>query len=195
MKTLFVTYYSDLPSSTFYKDSALKLESRIKELGGRIYSEQLPNLGSYAMNCLRKPKFILECLNKFNEPLIWIDADSRVNNLPVELDCIEEDVACIEKANGCPESALIYFNNTENSKNFIKSWMSGCSVDYPELDHPVLKEMWYNKYSTERRKSLNDTVCSVRDDSKVTIILSKTDGKREHTRNVMNRREKEGKVL
>ena len=55
--------------------------------------------------------------------------------------------------------------------------------------------MWYNKYSTETRKSLKDTVCSVREDSKVTIILSKTEGKREHTRNVMSRREREGKIL
>lgn len=195
MKTLFITYYSDLSPSTFYKDSAISLESKIKELGGRLYSEQLPSLGSYAMNCLRKPKFILDCLNKFKEPLIWIDADSKINELPIELDNLEEDIACVEKSNGCPESALIYFNNTDNSKQFIIEWMNRCSVDVPELDHPVLKEMWFNKYGEGKKKSLNDTVCSVRNDSKVTIIMSKTQGKREHTRQVMDRRQKEGKIL
>jgi hypothetical protein len=195
MKTLFITYYSDLSPSTFYRDSAISLESKIKELGGRLYSEQLPSLGSYAMNCLRKPKFILDCLNKFKEPLIWIDADSKINELPIELDNLEEDIACVEKSNGCPESALIYFNNTDNSKQFIIEWMNRCSVDVPELDHPVLKEMWFNKYGEGKKKSLNDTVCSVRNDSKVTIIMSKTQGKREHTRQVMDRRQKEGKIL
>lgn len=195
MKTLFITYYSDLPPNTFYKDCAFSLQSTIQKLGGRIHIEELPNLGSYASNCLRKPKFILDCLNKFKEPLIWIDADSKVNELPTELDSLEEDIACIEKANGCPESALIYFNNTDNSKQFISEWMNRCSVDVPELDHPVLKEMWFNKYGEGKKKSLNDTICSVRNDSKVTIIMSKTQGKREHTRQVMDRRQREGKVL
>lgn len=197
MKTLFVTYFSDLSSGSFYRDSANLLQCRIKELGGRIHTEELPNLGSYALNCLRKPKFILECLDRFKEPLIWIDADSKVNQLPIELDNLEEDVdiACVEKANGCPESALIYFNNTGKSKEFITEWMNRCSVDVPELDHPVLKEMWFNKYGEGKKKSLNDIVCSVRDDSKVTIIMSKTLGKREHTRQVMDRRQREGKVL
>ena len=194
MKTLFVTYYSDISPNTFYSDSAKKLKNKIESLGGRIYVEQLPNLGSYAMNCLKKPKFILECLNKFQEPVIWIDADSEVHSLPIEMDELDVDVACVEKANGCPESALIYFNNTEGSVSFINSWLTGCAVDVPELDHPVLKDLWYGQ-PKEKRKSLPDSVCSVRDDSKVTIILSKTDGKREHTRQVINRRQIEGKIL
>lgn len=194
MKTLFVSYYSDIPPSTFYSESAKKLKQTIENLGGRIYIEQLPNLGSYAMNCLRKPKYILDCLNKFQEPVIWIDADSLVHFLPTEMDCLDVDVSCVEKSNGCPESALIYFNNTEGSRSFINSWLNGCAVDTPELDHPVLKDLWYGQ-SKEKRKSLPDTVCSVRNDSKVTIILSKTDGKREHTQRVINRRKQEGKIL
>lgn len=190
MNTLFVSYYSDIPPNTFYSDSAKKLKEKIQELGGRIHIEQLPNLGSYAMNCLRKPKYILECLNKFQEPVIWIDADSLIRSLPTEMDKLDVDIACVEKSNGCPESALIYFNNTEGSRSFINSWLVGCSVDAPELDHPVLKDLWYSQ-PNEKRKSLPDTVCSVRNDSKVTIILSKTDGKREHTRQVMNRRQSE----
>jgi hypothetical protein len=193
MKTLFVSYYSDIPPNTFYSDSAKKLKEKIQELGGRLHIEQLPNLGSYAMNCLRKPKYILECLNKFQEPVIWIDADSLIHSLPTEMDDLDVDVACVEKANGCPESALIYFNNTEGSRSFINSWLTGCAVDAPELDHPVLKDLWYGQ-PKEKRKSLPDTVCSVRNDSKITIILSKTDGKREHTRQVMNRRQSEGKI-
>lgn len=194
MKTLFITYYSDIPPSTFYSTNAFKLKNRIEQLGGKIHIEQLPNLGSYAMNCLKKPKYILDCIQKFNQPLIWIDADSVVNELPIEFDTIDADVACVEKSNGCPESALIYFNNTEKSINFIKSWISGCSVDVPELDHPVLKQLWYGP-SNEKRKSLSDSVCSVRTNSKVTIVLSNTVGKKQHTNNVINRRKAEGKVL
>lgn len=193
MKTLFISYYSDIPPSTFYKDCANKLKYRIEELGGKIHIEQLPNLGSYAFNCLKKPKYILECLQKFNQPLIWIDADSLVKQLPIEMDNIDADVACVEKPNGCPESALIYFNNTNGSIQFLSSWISGCSVDKPELDHPVLKELWFG-VSNEKRKSLPDSICSVRDDSKIKIILSNTVGKREITKQVMDRRAKEGKI-
>jgi hypothetical protein len=194
MKTLFVSYFSDIPPNTFYSDSAKKLKQTIESMGGRIHIEQLPNLGSYGLNCLRKPKFILDCLEKFNEPIIWIDADSEINQLPIEIVDTDVDICCVVKSNGCPESALIYFNNTEKSKEFLKSWISGCSVDVPELDHPVLKDLWYGK-PNEKRKCLPDTICSVRTDSKVTIILSKTNGKREFTRDVINRRQREGKIL
>jgi len=193
MNTLFVSYYSDIPPSSFYKTCAINLKNRITELGGKIHLEELPNLGSYAQNCLRKPKFILDCLNKFNQPIIWIDADSRVNFLPVEMDNLNVDVACVEKANGCPESALIFFNNTEKSKQFIEKWIGGCSMNALELDHPVLKDLWYGDAS-ESRKSFPDYICSVRNDSKITIILSKTQGKAKHTQKVIHRRKLEGKI-
>ena len=194
MKTLFVTYHSDLGTSTFYKDCAHKLEAKIESLGGRIFVEEGRNLGSYAANCLIKPKFIRSCLARYNEPIIWIDADSIVNELPIEMEGLDVDVACVEKANGCPESALIYFNNTLPSIEFINRWVVGCSTDKPELDHPVLKEMWFGESKGESRKSLPDSVCSVRTDSKVTIVLSKTEGKAEHTRKVMKYRQQIGKV-
>lgn len=194
MKTLFVTYHSDLGTSTFYKDCAHKLEAKIESLGGRIFVEEGRNLGSYAANCLIKPKFIRSCLQRYNEPIIWIDADSIVNELPIEMEGLDVDVACVEKANGCPESALIYFNNTLPSIEFINRWVVGCSTDKPELDHPVLKEMWFGESKGESRKSLSDSICSVRDDSKIKIILSNTVGKREITKQVMDRRAKEGKI-
>jgi hypothetical protein len=194
MNTLFVTYYSDIPPSLFYQDCALKLKQKIEKLGGRIHVESLPNMGSYGANCLRKPKYILNCLEKFNEPIIWIDADSLVNELPIEMDSLDADVACVEKSNGCPESALIYFNNTNKSKNFINLWIDGCNTTDPELDHPVLKDLWYGR-SSENRKSLPDSVCSIRKDSKITIILSQTVGKKEYTTSVINRRKREGKIL
>lgn len=142
MKTLFVTYYSDTAPSTFYKECAISLESEIKNLDGRIHVECLDSMGSYEKNCLRKPQFILDCLEKFNEPIIWIDADSKVNSLPIEMDSITEDVGCVVKSCKTPESALIFFNNTTNSKEFLKRWIFNVGINTPELDHPVLKEMW-----------------------------------------------------
>lgn len=195
MRTLFISYYSDLPRESFYKDSAFVLEKRIKELGGFLFLEELPNLGSYAKNCLRKPQFILDCLLKFDCNIIWIDCDSVLNQLPTEFDYVTEDIACVEKANGCPESALIYFSNNEKSRNFLKTWIEQCAASELELDHPVLKDMWNNKQHIETRRSFDDSICSVRTDSKITIILSKTQGKSEHTRKVMERRKKEGRIV
>lgn len=194
METLFISYYSDIPPSIFYKTSAFNLKKRIEELGGKIYIEELENLGNYGKNCLRKPKFILDCINKFDKPIIWIDADSLVKELPTEMNNLNVDVACIEKPNGCPESALIFFNNTQKSKEFIQRWIDGCSVDECELDHPVLKQIWFDGSLGEHRKSLSDNICSVRNDSKIKIILSNTIGKKEITKNVINRRKKEGKI-
>jgi len=195
MKTLFISYHSDVSPSTYYHDCSIRIKERIEKLNGRIYIEQLPTLGSYAANCLRKPEFILNCLNKFEEPVIWIDIDSIINSLPVEMDCLNVDVACVEKPNGCPESALIYFNNTQYSKNFLNKWIAGCLIQQPELDHPVLKELWATPSENEQRKSFSHEVCSVKRTSKVVIVLSSTSGKKEITKAVMDRRKKEGKII
>lgn len=195
MRTLFISYYSDLPGDSFYKTSAIQLESTIKNFGGSLFLKELPSLGSYAKNCLRKPQFILDCLNELNVNLIWIDCDSKMNHIPIEFDSVSEDIVCVEKANGCPESALIYFSNNEKSRNFLKTWIEQCAASELELDHPVLKDMWNNKQHIETRRSFDDSICSVRTDSKITIILSKTQGKSEHTRKVMERRKKEGQIV
>lgn len=195
MKTLFVTYYSDTAPSTFYKECAISLESEIKNLDGRIHVECLNSMGSYEKNCLRKPQFILDCLEKFNEPIIWIDADSKVNSLPIEMDSITEDVGCVVKSCKTPESALIFFNNTTNSKEFLKRWIFNVGINTPELDHPVLKEMWLVEENfKEKRRSLHNSICSVFPSSKVQIILSKTEGKSKTTKDVMIRRSNAGKI-
>ena len=82
------------------------------------------------LNCLMKPQFILDCIKKLNEPVIWIDIDCTINQLPTELDSIETDIALAIREHDLktPHSALLFFNNTEKSISFLEEWIELCKL-------------------------------------------------------------------
>jgi hypothetical protein len=47
------------------------------------YVEEVKDLGSWKNNTDFKPHFILQCLNKFNDDVVFTDADSIINKFPI----------------------------------------------------------------------------------------------------------------
>lgn len=128
MQTKFISFYADILGTNYYTRHAKMLKSRFEELDADYYIEELPSKNHFALNCLMKPQFILDCLNKLNEPLIWIDIDCIINKLPKQLDNVKADVACALRADGTPHSALVYFNNTEKVVLFLEEWIAKCAA-------------------------------------------------------------------
>jgi hypothetical protein len=157
MKTLFISFYSDnsnLPTPTqahlgnvrrpvgrlgrrgsnYYSDCFTKLSKRFKALGAEFYAEQLPSRNNYLLNCLKKPRFILDCIEKFDTPVIWIDVDSGLRRLPVLMDSCSTDIGSPIRSGEKPEhvkhnihAGLLFFNNTKNTKSLLKQWIKLCN--------------------------------------------------------------------
>ena len=128
MKTKFISFYADIPGADYYTRHAKMLKARFAELDAAYHIQELPSKNHFVLNCFMKPQFILDCLRKFDEPLIWVDVDCTINKLPKQLDSVNTDIACGCREDGTPHSALLYFNNTEKSVLFVEEWLARCEA-------------------------------------------------------------------
>ena len=127
MKTLLISFYSDIEDKTYYSDNADRLREECKSLDIQCSIQHKESLGTYQLNCLSKPQFILDMLNEFQQPLLWMDVDSKLHKTPDIFDQFDESVdMVVATANGMlsgMKASPLYFNNTDNAKEFINAWI------------------------------------------------------------------------
>jgi hypothetical protein len=169
-----IGYYTEKDKNNFYVECFKKLEKQCIEFGFDYYFEKKPSFQNYVKNCKIKPKFILECLNKFKESLIFIDIDSNLTgSIPEELNNLKDYDIAISKTWNEPNpnqeielnnfknkksfnanhllirDGFLFVNNTEKAIEFIKNWDHGCSTfhhtDHLVLDYCIKKHIEENK--------------------------------------------------
>ena len=127
MKTLLVSFYSDIENRTYYSDHGKRLKESCESLGIPNDIREKESLGSYQDNCLSKPQFILDNLNEKQQPILWMDVDSLVHK-PLDIfDNFEgkSDVV-LSTSNGMLsgiKASPIYFDNTDNTRKFLHTWI------------------------------------------------------------------------
>ena len=132
MNTPFLTFYYDYDSSKYYESCANRLKSQIESAGGTLLVKKPQLSESYLLNCLEKPKIILNTLQEIKKSLIWIDADCFINKLPIEFDNLNtHDIGFVIRNHDykTPHSALIYFNYNEKVLRFIEVWIEKCDSE------------------------------------------------------------------
>lgn len=172
-----ISYYTD-GRNDWYIKCAKELEEQCKLFNFDYYIEKKQSLGNYDVNCKIKPKFVMECLDKFKCPLIFLDIDATLTgNIPEELYDIQKYDIVIAKCNGIkrtqeeennilkniknpllPRSiyirdVFIFFNYNEKSYNFLKTWDNIC-LKNKQSDHCCL----------------NATVCQQIDNTNIKIL-------------------------
>jgi hypothetical protein len=179
----FISYYYDKDpnKSTFYKDCYVNLEKQITSFGQNIHSENINfremNIDAYDKLNLYKPTYILQKLEQFKEPVVWIDADTTVNSKVTEFENINCDIgfAIREHDNKTPHAALIYFGYTDNSINFLCEWEKLCiekmNVVWDCTEHCILVDLFNNLDHTYNISKFYG-LASVRHQTKVKIGIS-----------------------
>jgi hypothetical protein len=87
------------------------------------YTEKIHPIGNWMENVAYKPEFILSCLDKFRDNLVYIDADAVVREYPVLFDTIQEDIAVHYRDGVEMLAGTLYFKNCEENKSLIKEWI------------------------------------------------------------------------
>ena len=176
MKTKVISFYSDVDGRTYYSDHAKRLIKNLDDLGIPHIIKEKPSKGSYRSNCLSKPRFILEMLNRERKPLVWLDIDSIVHK---RLDVFDEfseksDIALAfpklptkeDPSIGVPKASPIYVNNTPKCLEFLYAWIEASEAIEKQqetlFDHEVLMKI-FHKMITEntgvRMACLNNAYC------------------------------------
>ncbi len=126
---LVVSYYAE---KTPYEKETEDLITSCKKFGYECVIEAIPDRGSWSANSCYKPEFILKCLEKYNRPLIWVDADSLFFQSPTIFENCKADVALRINDNVAADSPLkilsstIFINNTASSKKLLNFWKAEC---------------------------------------------------------------------
>lgn len=109
-----------------YPKFAKMLEADCKRLNLTYTIEELKSTGSYLKNTCLKPKFILDKLKEFKEPVLWVDVDGSIVKEPTFFYDIDADFA----AKLMPETAkrtwhvgTMWFNYNDDVLNFIERWI------------------------------------------------------------------------
>ncbi|MBM3193469.1 MAG: glycosyltransferase family 77 protein [Chlamydiae bacterium] len=126
---LVVSYY---PENTPYEKEIEDLITSSKKFGYECIVEAIPNKGSWSANVCHKPEFLLKCLEKYNRPLIWVDADSLFFQNPTIFSECKADVALRINDHVAVDSPLkilsstMYINNTASSIKLLNFWKNEC---------------------------------------------------------------------
>jgi hypothetical protein len=97
-----------------------------------------------------KPEFIESALDRLQRPLVWVDVDSRVLAPLPEIALESYDIAAPQSKNHntgmvtiSVEVALLFINNTERARVFLKQWRRRCEISpLPVTDHYHFLHTW-----------------------------------------------------
>jgi len=122
-----MTVISFYTKNTIYEKEVEDLAASCRALEIDHYIEAREDLGNWEQNCCQKPLFILECLEKFNKPLLWVDADGVVLQKP-SLSFEEFDLGLYYNnvRTKHVRAATVYISPTQAAKNFLKLWHQTC---------------------------------------------------------------------
>jgi len=146
MKYTLVSFFSEPElGGTYYTEHATRLKEQCERLGITHLIENIPTTGNYYSNTFLKPQFILSCLDKISTPLLWVDADSSLTDVP-NLDSFEAyDAGAIRKVGHLPIfSHALFFNQTKESRELLNRWIEISKVGTvewkgtPKSDHDAL---------------------------------------------------------
>jgi hypothetical protein len=138
MKIISFWYDCNPDKSNYYEKCYINLKKQLNDYNYDFYIENIKiNNPNYKTINFHKPYFILECLEKFKEPVLWIDIDCQILKPIDELKNIDCDIGLFMRdkiydygqpyyETGTPHACLMYFNNTKDSIEFIEPWKNIC---------------------------------------------------------------------
>lgn len=151
MQTEIVSFYCDIDNRTYYSDHARRFRINCNENSIPHDIRELPSRGEYRLNCLAKPKFILDVLLEKKKPFVWMDVDSIIHNELKVFDELEEKCDIAFAYQGLPphinyqfpKASPIYLTYRDVVIDFLKYWIEQCELNIQNnevkvFDHEIL---------------------------------------------------------
>lgn len=125
-----------------YAGFAKRLDESLQTLGIRRVLHAIEVDAAWEIICARKARFILDCWEASDGPVVWIDADATVEQYPALFDSIDADFA-VHKWDGFEfGSGTLYFGKTESAHRLLQQWVLRCEADPVTWDQVHLQSAW-----------------------------------------------------
>ncbi len=131
-----ILYFSYYTRNTIYEEEVKRLQSSLDKFDLKYELLPINSLGNWQENTRIKPVLILSMLKKYPQhKLVYLDADAEIVKRPDLFETIENDIGLhqldwskykLKRYRNCKEilSGTLFFNNSENCKNIVKSWIN-----------------------------------------------------------------------
>lgn len=104
-----------------YQKQAEALKESTESFGAKCEITKLPDRGSWWLNCNQKSAFILECIDRYNEPVLWQDADTRWIQYPRLFNYIDADMAAFFYSPTVPIGGTLWWNG-KRARRYVETW-------------------------------------------------------------------------
>lgn len=138
----------------------------------------LPEKGDYYANTRYKPSFILQMLEKYQAPVLWLDVDSIIKRDIGEYIGGDEIMAVRHETSGIKPyyACCLYFPYNESTLALVKKWKYLC--DNPDCgkrgDHTLLLEILPKvKYFPKKFLTINTKYSQTREYAIVNAVQRK----------------------
>lgn len=129
------------------------LKKNCKDLKLDFHIVERPTTGDYIRNTSIKPFFIRECLDKFKRPILWIDCDGSLLQIPSALaysNVSDYDLGARVYSGPVDRAwhvGTLWFNSNEKTLQFVNDW---CELSESGTDENSFDSAW-----TKHKKNLN----------------------------------------
>lgn len=140
MNTEIISFYADLGGDTYYSDHATRLKKNCEQFNISYDIREHKPEGSYRLNCLAKPKFILDVIQEKQKSLAWIDVDAQIHQPLTVLDELSNDVGCdmaFPILGNTPQVCFMYFAFNEKIIKHLQYWVKCCEENIQKDDHKL----------------------------------------------------------
>ncbi|MDX2018564.1 MAG: hypothetical protein SFY95_13110 [Planctomycetota bacterium] len=152
-----------------YRQFAEKLRASCERFGVPYDIDEFPSTGDWIRNLAKKPRFLLDKLDKHRGPVVWMDADCEICQEPAVLREAsargDVDFMCYnlfaDAGNGLTEihdptrlhssSGVMYIADTPAARGFIAQWGEMCEENPDQRDDFVLNYTFARRRNTELR--------------------------------------------
>lgn len=136
MHPIYCSYYT--PD---YKQSADQLHATLERFGLPHDLCELEESGRWIENCSKKAKWLLACMEKHKRPVVWVDADARVEQWPERFQTMPAcvDLACHYLDGHELLSGSLYFGYTTPARDLLIDWSDLCGRVDGEWDQRLLQ--------------------------------------------------------
>lgn len=141
-----------------FKEYADRLRQNCIDLGLDHHIVELEDTGEWLENTRRKPRFILDTIQKLQRPILWLDCDGSIYQMPdlfkgnVEFDLALPTNTWNKKRQW--HVATIYANTTPMALNLLTTWADYMGDDRFDWSDELGLEVILHHY-TERFAELN----------------------------------------
>lgn len=166
MKFISFWYDCNPQKSKYYETCYLNLKNQLDFLG---YEYSIDNIQienpNYKNITFHKPFFIEQKIKELNDSVVWIDIDCLFIQRVDELKNLTCDIGFFMRDKrydtgkwyyeiGTPHAAVMFFNNTEQSLNFLRPWKDMCEkakldLTIKETEHAYLIDYYRNEDLTK----------------------------------------------